>query len=127
MEVNMDIFEGVNKVMPYLHYAWKRHKVILSNIANADTPNYRTKDVAFGLQKEGRLKTTREKHINPAGGEDFKVYEVRKRLVGNDLNDVSLEEEFSKLTQNRIAYEVYMRFAKGSLDELNTVIKEGRQ
>jgi len=31
------------------------------------------------------------------------------------------------LNQNRIAYEVYMKFAKGSLDELNNVIKEGRQ
>ena len=73
------------------------------------------------------LKTTREKHIKPTASEDFKVFEVRKRLVGNDLNDVSIEEEMAKLSQNRIAYEVYMRFATNSLGELKNVIREGRQ
>lgn len=123
----MEIFKGADKIMPYLNYAWKRHKVILSNIANADTPNYRTKDVAFNLAKESNLRVTRPKHIKPAGYEDFKVFEVRKRLIGNDLNDVSLEEEMAKLSQNRIAYEVYMKFATGSLEKLNNIIKEGRQ
>lgn len=122
----MDIFKGANRVMPFLNYTWKRHKVILSNIANADTPNYRTKDVAFSLVEDGKFKTTRPQHIKPAGSEDFKVFEVRKKLVGNDLNDVSIEEEMAKLSQNRIAYEVYMRFATGSLEKLNNVIREGR-
>jgi flagellar basal-body rod protein FlgB len=123
----MDLFKGVDKVMPHLNYTWKRHKVILSNIANADTPNYRTKEVLFSREEAGKLKTTRDKHIKPSSSEDFKVIEVRKRLVGNDLNDVSLEEEMSKLNQNRIAYEVYMKMATGSLNELNSIIKEGRQ
>ncbi len=122
----MDIFKDVRGVVPYLDYTWKRHKVILSNIANADTPNYRTKDVAFSLDMPAKLKTTREKHIKPTSSENFKVFEVRKRLVGNDLNDVSIEEEMAKLSQNRIAYEVYMRFATGSLEKLRTVIREGR-
>lgn len=123
----MDIFEGVDKVMPYLNYAWKRHKVILSNIANADTPNYRAKDVAFIFEREVQMKATKERHIKPVSVEGFKVYEINSRLIGNDKNNVSIEEEFSKLTQNRIAYEVYMRFAKGSFDKLNNIIKEGRQ
>ncbi|MEJ5339337.1 MAG: flagellar basal body rod protein FlgB [Aquificaceae bacterium] len=123
----MDIFKGADKVIPFLNYAWKRHKVILSNIANSDTPNYRTKDVAFNLEEGGNLKTTQPRHIKPAASGDFKVFEVRKRLVGNDLNDVSVEEEMAKLSQNRIAYEVYMRFATGSLEKLNNVIREGRQ
>ncbi|MCS6998586.1 MAG: flagellar basal body rod protein FlgB [Aquificaceae bacterium] len=123
----MELFKGVDKVMPYLNYAWKRHKVILSNLANADTPNYRTKEVAFSLEEGGQLKTTRPEHLKPVSSESFRVFEVRKRLLGNDLNDVSLEEEMAKLNQNRIAYEVYMRFATGSLQKLNNVIREGRQ
>ncbi|MCS7308494.1 MAG: flagellar basal body rod protein FlgB [Aquificaceae bacterium] len=123
----MDLFKGVDKVMPHLNYAWKRHKVIVSNLANSDTPNYKTKDVAFILEEGGQIKTTHKKHIKPASSEDFKVFEVKKRLVGNDLNDVSMEEEMAKLSQNRIAYEVYMRFATGSLNELNNIIREGRQ
>lgn len=123
----MDIFKDVREVMPYLNYTWKRHKVILGNLANADTPNYKAKDVVFSLEVPANLKTTREKHIKPTASEDFKVFEVRKRLIGNDLNDVSIEEEMAKLSQNRIAYEVYMRFATNSLGELKNVIREGRQ
>ena len=122
----MDLFKGVKEVMPYLNYTWKRHKVILGNLANADTPNYKAKDVAFSLDVPENLKTTRDRHIKPTASEDFKVFEIRKRLTGNDLNDVSIEEEMAKLSQNRIAYEVYMRFATGSLEKLRTVIREGR-
>ena len=41
---DMALFKGVKEVMPYINYTWKRHKVILSNLANADTPNYKAKD-----------------------------------------------------------------------------------
>ncbi len=123
----MDIFNGIDKVMPHLNFVWKRHKVILSNIANADTPNYKAKDVVMEETRTGNLKTTREKHLNPSAGEGFRVVEIQRRLVGNDFNNVSLEEEMAKLAQNRIAYEAYMRMVKGGVDELNNIIKEGRQ
>jgi flagellar basal-body rod protein FlgB len=122
----MDIFRSIDKVLPHLNFAWKRHKVILSNIANADTPNYRAKDVVMEEESASKLKITREKHINPKSGEGFRVIEVQRRLVGNDFNNVSLEEEMAKLTQNRLAYEAYMRMMRGSVDELNNIIKEGR-
>ena len=122
----MDLFEGVRKLEPHLEFTWRRHKVILSNIANADTPNYRTLEL---VMKKGQrtipLKTTRPKHIRPSFEEKFKVIELRRSIVGNDRNNVSLEEEMAKLLQNRIAYEVYMRMAVGSLDKLNKVIQGG--
>jgi flagellar basal-body rod protein FlgB len=123
----MDIFKGIDKVLPHLNFVWKRHKVILSNIANADTPNYRAKDVVMEEGSVGKLKITREKHISPKSREGFRVIEVQRRLVGNDFNNVNLEEEMAKLTQNRIAYEAYMRMIRGSVDKLNNIIKEGRQ
>lgn len=123
----MDIFRGIDKVLPHLNFVWKRHKVILSNIANADTPNYRAKDVVMKEESAGKLKITRERHISPKSREVFRVVEVQRRLVGNDFNNVSLEEEMAKLTQNRLAYEAYMRMIRGSVDKLNNIIKEGRQ
>ncbi|WP_448588104.1 flagellar basal body rod protein FlgB [Thermocrinis sp.] len=122
----MDIFRGINKVLPHLNFVWKRHKVILSNIANADTPNYKAKDVIKEEETAGYIKVTREKHLSPKGKEGYRVVELQRRLVGNDFNNVSLEEEMAKLSQNRIAYETYMRMAKGSIDKLNNIIREGR-
>ncbi len=124
----MDLFKGVRKVEPLLDFTWKRHKVIVSNIANADTPNYRVKDLTFRRELNSlKLKTTREKHIQPTGSSAFKVVELRKPLIGNDRNNVSIEEEMAKLTQNRLAYEVYMRMVTGSIEKLNNVIRGGRR
>ncbi len=124
----MDIFKGTNELQPYLDYRWKRHKIILSNIANADTPNYRAKDVVFIKELKGMipLKTTREKHITPSKVPRIEVRDIERRLVGNDKNNVSIEEEMAKLTQNRIAYEVYMKMSMNGLNKLKNTIREGK-
>jgi flagellar basal-body rod protein FlgB len=124
----LDLFKGVRKVEPFLDFTWRRHKVILSNLANADTPNYRALDLEM---RKGRrtipLKTTNPKHIRPAEETRFRVIEINRRLIGNDRNNVSIEEEMAKIVQNRIAYEVYMRMVSGSLEKLNRVIRGGRR
>ncbi|HIC97015.1 MAG TPA: flagellar basal body rod protein FlgB [Aquificaceae bacterium] len=124
----MDIFGSLNKLIPRLDYTWKRHKVILSNIANADTPNYRAMDLSFRERVHLlSLKRTRPKHMKLSEGSPFVLFEVKRRLVGNDRNNVSVEEEMAKMVQNRIAYEVYMRMVSGSLEKLNNVIRGGRR
>ncbi len=126
----MDIFKGADELKPFLNYTWLRHKVILSNIANADTPGYRAKDVIFRreLGKVLKLKKTRAKHLGGLGeGSSFKVIEINRGLVGNDRNNVSIEEEMAKMVKNRLAYETYMRMATGYLRKLENVIKEGRR
>ncbi len=126
----MDIFKGADELKPFLNYTWLRHKVILSNIANADTPGYRAKDVVFQreLGKVLKLKKTRAKHLSGSGeGSSFKVIEINRGLVGNDRNNVSIEEEMAKMVKNRLAYETYMRMVTGYLRKLENVIKEGRR
>ena len=120
----MGLFEGVDEVKPFIDYTWKRHKVLLGNIANADTPNYKRRDLIIKFEVPALvLKRTRKKHFTNLKPPELKVVERRSGLIGNDRNNVSIEEEISELVKNRIAYEVYMRFATGSLDTLNKVIK----
>jgi flagellar basal-body rod protein FlgB len=84
-------------------------------------------DLKFKEQAESiALKKTREKHLSLSGEEKFKVVPLKRGLVGNDRNNVSVEEEMAKLTQNRLAYEVYMKMVTGSIDKLNKVIRGGR-
>ena len=120
----MDIFSGAEKLKPYLNYTWERHKVILGNIANADTPNYKRRDLIFKVEKPKIiLKTTRKKHITNYPKFETKLIEIKSGLVGNDKNNVSIERELSELVKNRLAYETYLKFATGSLKGLNRVIK----
>ena len=126
--LSMDIFKGIRKAERLLDYAWKRHKVLLSNLANADTPGYRRRDVEFKREVDFfKLKRTDPRHIKPERERTFRVFEVKKPLRGNDKNNVSIEEEMAKLSQNRIAYEVYMRMVSGSIEKLNSVIRSGRR
>ena len=120
----MDIFKGADRVKPYLDYTWKRHKVLLSNLANADTPNYKRRDVIFSVEPPSiELKTTNSKHITNFRRFEVKVIEIKNGLVGNDKNNVSIEKEISEIVKNRLAYETYLKFATGSLEKLNRVIK----
>lgn len=120
----MGLFRGVSKIKPFVDFTWRRHKVLLSNIANADTPNYKRRDLIFKVEKPVlELKRTKEKHLTNVNPPEFKLIERKEGLIGNDRNNVSIEEEISELAKNRVAYEVYMRFATGNLNTLNKVIK----
>lgn len=120
----MDIFRRVSELKHYLDYTWKRHKVILGNIANSDTPNYKRRDLVFKVEEPKiPLKTTTEKHISNFRKFEVKIVEDKSTLTGNDRNNVSIEREMAQLVKNMLAYETYLKFSTGSLNTLNKVIK----
>lgn len=95
-----------------LAYHSQRHDVIASNIANANTPGY----TAFDLVLRHRLdqasplevRTSDPRHMTSSEGTD----ETGSTLVksrnpaGLDANNVSLEQEFLKLSENQMLYQV---------------------
>lgn len=90
-------------------YTAKRHGVLLSNIANVDTPEYRAKDLLFPeLVEEESLKllTTNEKHIQNEPSKGLKE-EVVELVPENwdDKNNVELDKEVAKMTENFILYQ----------------------
>lgn len=90
-------------------YTAKRHGVLLSNIANVDTPEYRAKDLLFPklVEEEGlKLLTTNEKHIQnePSKGLKEEVVELVSENW-DDKNNVELDKEVAKMTENSILYQ----------------------
>ena len=71
-----------NDLQKYLDLAATRQKLVISNIANVDTPGYQTQDIDFGLEFQ-RL----------ALGQNPEVISVAGLPVKNDGNDVSLDRE----------------------------------
>ena len=96
-----------------LAYRSERHKIIAANIANVNTPKYKTKDVKFEnyLNKKNDdlpLKVTHKNHI-PFFIEDqpkakYEVYEVKGLQEQNDGNNVDLDREISNMAQNRMLF-----------------------
>ncbi len=92
----------------------ERQKVITSNIANADTPNYKAKDIDFdkALNKEKQqLAVTHENHVTNGQGQSGKII-TKEEGAWKDGNNVELNDEIAKMTENQLMHNFYIsRFA----------------
>ncbi|MEN6615300.1 MAG: flagellar basal body rod protein FlgB [Syntrophorhabdus sp.] len=103
------------------------HKVVSSNIANAQTPNYKEKGIDF--------RTELDKRVNMAGGQagsgdaGYTVTENVKDqgLARLDGNTVDLEGQTVKLTENQIMYQALVQMASKRFSMMRYLIGEGKR
>ena len=92
-----------------------RQKLVASNIANADTPGYKTKDIDFQFefmsQVEGLAPT---------------VTGVAGLQVKNDGNDVNMDREARLLSENAIRFSLASVLLKSQLKIVRSAIQEGK-
>lgn len=110
-----------------------RQQQIASNIANADTPHYKARDVDFRAALQGALNTGREGvqmrttqagHISatPAPSlESLTGYrgELQSAVDGNTVN---MDVERAAFAENALHYEASVTFINGMLRSMNTAI-----
>lgn len=92
-----------------------RQKLIASNIANADTPGYKTRDLDF----ESELR-------NLMGGGAPRVTEAAGLQAHNDGNNVSLDRESRLLSETALRFSVASQLMRGQLRSLKSAIDEGK-
>lgn len=85
-----------------------RQKVIASNIANADTPGYQAADLEFKNilgNEQVKLSTSDPKHIagTKTNGVNGKLI-VENSPSWGDGNNVELDVEVAKMTENSLIY-----------------------
>jgi flagellar basal-body rod protein FlgB len=114
-----------------LEYHNKRHDVIASNVANANTPGYRAFDLVLKKELDGGrpLEPSRNdpRHLSL----NAELTRIPAKLEQSDApgrldgNNVSLEQEFLRMVENRTRYEAGMEL----LDRwgaLNRIAREVR-
>jgi flagellar basal-body rod protein FlgB len=77
----------------YMDLVAMRQKLVTANIANADTPGYRSKDIDFQFEFQSLEK-----------GESPDIVEVPSLKVKNDGNDVDLDREARLLSENALRF-----------------------
>jgi flagellar basal-body rod protein FlgB len=85
-----------------------RHGVILSNIANSDTPNYKVRDVKFENELSSamlELKITHFKHMKKAHSEVSGKVTIEPTKSWLDGNNVELDLEVAKLIENVLLFQ----------------------
>jgi len=99
----------------YMDLLGKRQRLMAANIANADTPGYRTRDIDFQFEYMSLIK-----------GTDPHVVEVPGLGVKNDGNDVSLERETRLLAENALRFNFASNLLRAQIRAVRSAIQEGR-
>lgn len=91
----------------FINFTNMRHGVLTSNIANADTPGYKAKDMEFKqtLDSEIGLKVTDSGHIRAGGDEGSAEVATDKANTWEDGNNVELDMETAKMTENAMSFQ----------------------
>jgi flagellar basal-body rod protein FlgB len=92
-----------------------RQKLVASNIANADTPGYKTRDIDFASELRSSMLTS-----SPD------VREVEGLKTKNDGNNVSIDREARLLTENDMRFNIASQFMKNEIKDIRSAIEEGR-
>ena len=134
------MFGGVDLLQKGLDAAWMRNEVITNNIANAETPNYKSSSVEFetlfksALENSGQnfqTKMTRDKHVSFS---DTKAVENVSPVVTQnnnstmrmDGNNVDIEAENVELARNTIYYYTLTEQINSEFTRLSMAINEGK-
>jgi flagellar basal-body rod protein FlgB len=118
----------------------RNQNLISSNIANAETPNYVSKSLAFEDELQGALKggghtgtpsITNPRHI-PLKGTKERLQDVTGRVLetpsetpGKDGNAVELENEMTKMSENQIMYNASVQILSKTFSDLRVAVKGG--
>jgi flagellar basal-body rod protein FlgB len=100
----------------FLSYLSRREEAIASNIANADTPGYRTRDVAAPVDFRSAMQ-------DATGASATEALDLPSR---NDGNNVSVDREAKLLAENSLKFNLATQMLRGEIKDIRSAIEEGR-
>lgn len=106
--------EILHRIMDICSY---RQKILASNIANSDTPNYKAKDIDFQSELKKAVET---------GAVSYSIIEAPTTMPNRDGNTVNIEIEMTKLTETLLLYSSATQLLSTRIRMLKDVIKGGR-
>lgn len=92
-----------------------RQKLVTSNIANADTPGFRTKDLDFQAEFQKAVA------VGPSS-----PIEVQGLYLKNDGNNVSLDREARLLAENALRFNLASNLIRSEMRQVRLAIDDGR-
>lgn len=129
-----NLFSSVNLLGKGVGATWLRNEVIGNNIANVDTPGFKTSEVEFedlmaaalGKGDGLPLKAADARHISgrarDADDVEAAVVTNRSTSAGLDENNVDIESEMAELAKNSIEYYTLVSKINSEFRKLDTAI-----
>jgi len=112
-----------------LGFASARHKLIAENIANVDTPGYRTKDLSeakFFSMLRDRAVARQEASPGSMGydGLNVDIENPRAGILFHDRNNRSMEQLASDQAKNGLLYTMAIELLKKQFSTMEMALKE---
>ena len=109
----------------YLDLLSTRQKLVASNIANLDTPGYRTRDVDFQSELSSALARTQAGQTAGTRFAQPAATEVEGLALNNDGNNVNLDREARMMAENAMRFELGSALLASRYRSIRLAIKEG--
>jgi flagellar basal-body rod protein FlgB len=113
-----------------------RQEVLASNIANADTPNYKARDFDFGRTLQAALTSseppalplakTNPNHLDVTGGTSWLEGQLQYRhdiQPSIDGNTVDVNTEMAHFTDNALRYQASLTFLQRRFEGLRNALQ----
>jgi flagellar basal-body rod protein FlgB len=135
--VNRGTVPGLEKLLAFTE---ARHQVLAENIANADTPGYKTKHLdpkafqaALGEAFDNR-RTSGSAEFEVASGEQFRFDNLGRltvepstdpaeNILFHDGTNMQIDRQMSYLAENAMMHQVLSELLRGRFDGLMTAIR----
>jgi flagellar basal-body rod protein FlgB len=115
------MFSSVNQLQGYLTVVSDRQQMIATNMANADTPGYHTKDVNF----QAAMQQVMNQGDEANGQVQPEILEPAGLPERPDGNNVNIDREGLQLSQTQLQFQLGEQLVKSDFSTLMTAIKEG--
>ncbi|HEX4074083.1 MAG TPA: flagellar basal body protein [Candidatus Acidoferrales bacterium] len=109
---------NLNVLEHYLNLASVRQALISSNLANIDTPGYKTMDIDFHREMSRAMN-------DPAGENAPMVEQVQGLIERPDGNNVSVDRESLLLSQTQMQFTTAIQLMRAEFRNLTDAISGG--
>src|SRR5205085_3069945 len=107
-----DMLDAIaTKLEHYMDLLGKRQQLVAANIANADTPGYKTKDIDFQFEFMSQM----------IGGSP-NVVETPGLPIKNDGNNVNMERESRLLAENALRFNLASNLLRDQIKSVRSAI-----
>ena len=132
-EMNTQLDNALRFHQTALNLRAQRQETLAANIANADTPNYKARDIEFSSSLKGALQgqtgrpvaltISSERHIaaNGSATQPYLLYRGEEQ-ANVDGNTVNMDVERANFAENSVQYEASLTFINGLLRTMQQAV-----
>lgn len=134
---NRSLLDSVERLHVGLDYHLQRHNVLVSNLAQAETPGYRPVDlerssfdsamnVALAATSPGHVGTPTTPGTPSPTAPSFRIIEDSTAKASADGNAVDIDREAVKIATNQMRYDMLAQLASSELASLGWAANDGK-